>query len=139
VSNIPALYKAPPIDVTKALEVAGTINRQPFMIVVDAKSPYKTLAQLTEAMKKKGYKATYGVAVTTGTVMGEIYKARIGIKAVEVNYKTASDSLTISCPGAWTSPPRIRSTPCPCTAKANCAYWAYRPASGCRPIPTCRR
>ena len=93
VSNIPALYKNPPIDVTKALEVAGTINRQPFMIVVDAKSPHKTLAQLTEAMKKKGAKATYGAAATTGTVMAEIYKARTGIKAVEVNYKTANDSL----------------------------------------------
>jgi len=93
VSNIPALYKKPPIDVSRALEVVGTINRQPFMIAVDAKSPYKTLAQLTEAMKKKGDKATYGTSATTGTVMGEIYKARTGIKAVEVQYKTGSDSL----------------------------------------------
>ena len=93
VSNIPALYKTPPIDVTKALEVAATINRQPFMIVVAANSPYKTLAQLTAAMKKKGEKATYGVSATTGTVMAEIYKARTGIRAVEVNYKTAGDSL----------------------------------------------
>ena len=93
VSNIPALYKKPPIDVTRALEVVGTINRQPFMIAVDAKSPYKTLAQLTAALKKKGDKATYGASATTGTVMAEIYKARTGIKAVEVNYKTAGDSL----------------------------------------------
>jgi tripartite-type tricarboxylate transporter receptor subunit TctC len=93
ISNIPALYKKPPIDAAKAIEVAATINRQPFMIVVDVKSPYKTLIQLTEAMKKKGDKATYGVSATTGTVVGEIYKARTGIQAVEVNYKTASDSL----------------------------------------------
>ena len=93
VSNIPALYKKPPIDVSRALEVVGTINRQPFMIAVDAKSPYKTLAQLTAALKKKGDKATYGASATTGTVMAEIYKARTGIKAVEVNYKTAGDSL----------------------------------------------
>jgi tripartite-type tricarboxylate transporter receptor subunit TctC len=93
VSNIPALYKKPPIDVSKAVQVAATINRQPFMIVVDAKSPYKTLADLTEAMKKKGDKASYGVAATTGTVMAEIYKVKTGIKAIEVNYKTAPDSL----------------------------------------------
>ena len=93
VSNIPALYKKPPFDAAKALEVAATINRQPFMIVVDAKSPYKTLTQLTAAMKKKGAKATYGAAATTGTIMAEIYKARTGIQAVEVNYKTANDSL----------------------------------------------
>jgi tripartite-type tricarboxylate transporter receptor subunit TctC len=93
VSNIPALYKNPPIDATKALEVVATMNRQPFMIMVDAKSPYKTLSELTEAMKKKGDKASYGYAATTGQVVGEIYKARTGIKAVEVAYKTASDSL----------------------------------------------
>jgi tripartite-type tricarboxylate transporter receptor subunit TctC len=93
VANVPALYKKPPIDVSKTVQIAATINRQPFMIVVDTKSPYKTLAELTEAMKKKGDKASYGVAATTGTVMAEIYKARTGIRAVEVNYKTASDSL----------------------------------------------
>jgi tripartite-type tricarboxylate transporter receptor subunit TctC len=93
VANIPALYKKPPIDVSKTVQMAATINRQPFMIVVDPKTPYKTLADLTEAMKKKGDKASYGVAATTGTVMAEIYKARTGIRAVEVNYKTASDSL----------------------------------------------
>lgn len=93
VSNIPALYKKPPIDVSKAVQVAATINRQPFMIVVDAKGPYQTLAQLTEAMLKKGDKASYGAAATTGTVMAEIYKARTGVKAIEVNYKTAPDSL----------------------------------------------
>jgi tripartite-type tricarboxylate transporter receptor subunit TctC len=93
VANVPALYKNPPIDVAKTVQVAATINRQPFMIMVDAKSPFKTLAELTDAMKKKGDKASYGVAATTGTVMAEIYKARTGIQAVEVNYKTAPDSL----------------------------------------------
>ena len=93
VSNIPALYAKPPFDARKALEVAATINRQPFMILVDAKSPYKTLAELTDAMKKKGDKASYATAATTGKVMGEIYKARTGITAVEVEYKTAPDSI----------------------------------------------
>jgi tripartite-type tricarboxylate transporter receptor subunit TctC len=92
-ANIPAMYKNPPIDVSKTVQMAATINRQPFMIMVDAKSPYKTLKDLTEAMLKKGDKASYGVAATTGVVMAEIYKAKTGIKAVEVNYKTASDSL----------------------------------------------
>lgn len=93
VSNIPALYAKPPFDARKALEVAATINRQPFMILVDAKSPYKTLDDLTAAMKKKGDKASYATAATTGKVMGEIYKARTGITAVEVEYKTAPDSI----------------------------------------------
>jgi len=93
VANVPALYKNPPIDVSKTVQIAATINRQPFMIMVDAKSPIKSIAELTDAMKKKGDKASYGVAATTGTVMAEIYKARTGIQAFEVNYKTATDSL----------------------------------------------
>ena len=87
------LVKNPPVDVGKAIEIAATINRQPFMLVVDAKSPYKTVAELTAAMKAKGDKATYASAAPTGTIMGEIYKNATGVKAVEVVYKTAPDSL----------------------------------------------
>jgi tripartite-type tricarboxylate transporter receptor subunit TctC len=87
------LFKKPPIDAAKAFQIAASINRQPFMLVVDAKSPHKTVAELTEAMRKKGDKATYASAAPTGTIMGEIYKDVTGVKAVEVNYKTAPDSL----------------------------------------------
>ena len=95
------LFKRPPFaDAGKAIQIAGTINRQPFMLVVDAKSPYKTTAELTEAMKKKGDKATYASAAPTGTVMGELYKVATGVKAVEVNYKNAVDSLNDQLSGA---------------------------------------
>jgi tripartite-type tricarboxylate transporter receptor subunit TctC len=88
-----SLFKNPPVDVGKTIQIAGTINRQPFMLVVDAKSPYKTVADLTAAMKKKGDKASYATAAPTGIIMGELYKNATGIQAVEVNYKTAPDSL----------------------------------------------
>jgi tripartite-type tricarboxylate transporter receptor subunit TctC len=88
-----SLFKKPPVDVVRDIRVAATINRQPFMVVVDAKSPYKTLAELTEAMKKKGDKASYAYAAPTGRIMGEIYKDKTGIKALEINYRTAPDSL----------------------------------------------
>jgi tripartite-type tricarboxylate transporter receptor subunit TctC len=87
------LFRHPPVDVAKALRVVATINRQPWMLVVDAKSPYKTVAELTAAMKQKGDKASFATAAPTGRVMGEIYKNATGITAVEVNYKTAPDSL----------------------------------------------
>jgi len=96
-----SLFKKPPFpDAGKAIQVAATINRQPFMLVVDAKSPYKSVAELTEAMKKKGDKATYATAAPTGTVMGELYKVATGVKAVEVNYKNAIDSLNDQLSGA---------------------------------------
>lgn len=88
-----SLFKNPPVDVGKTIQVAATINRQPFMLVVDAKSPYKTVADLTAAMKKKGENASYATAAPTGRIMGEIYKNVMGLKAVEVNYRSAPDSL----------------------------------------------
>jgi tripartite-type tricarboxylate transporter receptor subunit TctC len=88
-----SLFKNPPVDVGKTIQIAATINRQPFMLVVDAKSPYKTVAELTAAMKAKGDKASYATAAPNGIIMGELYKAATGIQAIEVNYKSAPDSL----------------------------------------------
>jgi tripartite-type tricarboxylate transporter receptor subunit TctC len=87
------LFKNPPIDAGKDLQVVATINQQPFMVMVAANSPYKTLGELTEAMKKKGDQANYAQSNTTGKVMGELYRRATGIKAVEVAYRTANDSL----------------------------------------------
>jgi tripartite-type tricarboxylate transporter receptor subunit TctC len=88
-----SLFKKPPVDVVRDIRVAATINRQPFMLVVDAKSPYKTVAELTEAMKKKGDKASFATAANPGRIMGAIYKNATGIEAVEVQYRSAPDSL----------------------------------------------
>lgn len=87
------LVKNPPVDVAKTIEVAATINRQPHMLLVDEKSPYKTLAELTAAMKAKGDKASYATASPISTIMGEIYKNSTGVAAVEVPYKIAPDSI----------------------------------------------
>jgi len=95
------LYKKPPFpDAGSALQVVATINRQAFMLAVDGKSPYKTLAELTTAMKAKGDKASYFTVSHTGTVMGELYKAATGVKAVEVGYKSANDALNDLASGA---------------------------------------
>jgi tripartite-type tricarboxylate transporter receptor subunit TctC len=87
------LLKNPPVDVLKSFQIAATINRQAFMMVVDAKGPYKTVADITAAMKAKGDKASYATAAPSGIVMGEMYKAITGVKAVQVLYKDAVGSL----------------------------------------------
>ena len=88
-----SLFKKPPVDVVRDIRVVATINRQPFMLVVDAKSPYKTVAELTEAMKKKGDRASYAHAAPTGRIMGELYRNAYGLKAVDISYRSAPDSL----------------------------------------------
>jgi tripartite-type tricarboxylate transporter receptor subunit TctC len=87
------LFKAPPIDAARDLQIAAGVNKQPFMVVVAASSPYQTLPDLTAAMLAKGEKASYAQSNTSGKVMGELYKQATGIKAVEVPYRTATDSL----------------------------------------------
>src|SRR3954468_4151423 len=68
------LYKVTPVTI-ESFQIAATINRQAFMIVVDAKSPYQTLPQLTEAMKKKGKEASYASGAPSSIVLGELYKS----------------------------------------------------------------
>jgi len=88
-----ALFKNPPVDPGKTLDAIATTSNLAFMLMVDANSPYKTVAELTEAMKKKGDKATYAVAANPGIIMGAIYKEKTGVSAVEVLYKSAPDSI----------------------------------------------
>jgi tripartite-type tricarboxylate transporter receptor subunit TctC len=87
------LFKKPPVDVAKELRAVAGINRQPFMLTVDAKSPFKTVAELTEAVKKKGEATTYGVSANPGRIMGALYKDKTGIVATEVVYRSSPDSL----------------------------------------------
>jgi tripartite-type tricarboxylate transporter receptor subunit TctC len=88
-----ALFKNPPVDVGKTIRAVATTSNLAFMLMVDAKSPYKTVAELTEAMKKKGAKASYAVAANPGIIMAALYKKATGVEAVEVLYKNAPDSL----------------------------------------------
>jgi tripartite-type tricarboxylate transporter receptor subunit TctC len=88
------LFKKPPVDVGKELRVAATTSNLAFMLVVDAKSPYKTVAELTEAVKKKGKAANYAVAANPGRIMGAIYKDKAGLEATEVIYRSAPESLS---------------------------------------------
>ena len=123
------LFKKPPVDAGKAIQIAASINRQPFMLVVDAKSPYKTVADLTAAMKPKGEKATYAYAAPTGNIMGEIYKNVTGIKAVEVAYKTAPDSLNECSAASSTTACTIRCSRSPSSARDGCAFSAVSTAT----------
>ncbi len=94
------LFKKPPLDPVKDIQVAATLNIQPFMVMVAANSPHKNLRELTEAMKAKGEKASYAESNTVGKVMGELYKVATGVTAVDVPYRTANDTLNDFASGA---------------------------------------
>lgn len=86
------MYKKPPIESVNAFRIVATLNRMAFMLVVEANKPWKTVADLTAAMKAKGEKATYATSTPTSIVMGALYKEAAGLQAVDVNYRTSTDA-----------------------------------------------
>jgi len=95
-----SLFKSPPVDVATAIQVAATLNKQPYMLAVDVKKPWKTVAELTAAMKEKKEKASFGTSNPPGKVMALAYKSAAGLEAVEVPYRTSFDTANDLASGA---------------------------------------
>jgi tripartite-type tricarboxylate transporter receptor subunit TctC len=95
-----ALLKNPPFDVGKAIQVIGTINRQPTMFVVSTNKPWKSVAEVTAYARERKDKASYATTNPVGKVMGALYKEQLGLQAVEVTYRTGVDSLNDLASGA---------------------------------------
>jgi len=94
------LFKNPPVDVSKAVELVATLSRQPVMLVVGPNSPAKTLPELTALIKAKGDKAAYGTAFPSARVAGAMYKKLANINATEVQYRTSKDWVNDLTSGA---------------------------------------
>jgi len=94
------LFKNPSVDAGKAIQIAATINKQPTLIAVVASAPYKDVRELTAAMKQKGDKASYASSNPVAKVMGELYKQKAGLDAVEVTYRSSQDALNDLASGA---------------------------------------
>ncbi len=87
------LFKKPSVDAGKAFRIVATINNATMMIGVRADGPWKSVADLTVAMKGKGDKASYAFANPTSRVLGAMYKEKAGLQAIEVGYRTGADYL----------------------------------------------
>ncbi|MFZ1106438.1 MAG: tripartite tricarboxylate transporter substrate binding protein [Hyphomicrobiaceae bacterium] len=87
------LFKKPPVDVGKALRAVATTSNLAFILTVGASSPYKTVPELTAAMKQKGSTANYATTANPGRIMGALYRQKAGLTATEVQYRTGPDSL----------------------------------------------
>ena len=87
-----SLFRKPPVDVVRDIRVVATINRQPFMLVVDAKSPYNTVAEY-RGDETEGRQGELRLCGAHGRIMGELYRNAHGLKAVDISYRSAPDSL----------------------------------------------
>jgi tripartite-type tricarboxylate transporter receptor subunit TctC len=87
------LFKKPPVDVLKEIQVVAAINKQPFMLTVGAKSQWKTMDELVKSLREKGDKASYASTNPTSRVSGAWFKKALDLKTVEVPYRTGADTL----------------------------------------------
>ena len=86
-------FKQLPYDPIKDFTPVATLQKSYFILMVRADAPWKNVAELTEAMKKKGDKASYGYGSPPALASAELYKARAGLQAVGIPYKTSMASL----------------------------------------------
>jgi tripartite-type tricarboxylate transporter receptor subunit TctC len=87
------LWEKPPVNGVTDIEYITTINRQTFFIVVDAKSPHKSVADLTAHMKAKNGKGSYGTTAINGVVLGALYKDLAKIDITDVAYRTMEPAV----------------------------------------------
>ncbi len=86
-------FKKLPYDPIKDFTPVATLQKSYFILMVRAEAPWKSVAELTAAMKAKGDKASYGYGAPPALASAEFYKARAGLKAVGIPYKTSMASL----------------------------------------------
>jgi len=87
------LFKKPPVDPRKDFIYVSPLVSQGFILTVPADAPYKTVAELTAAMKAKGDKASYPTTNNPALILGEAYKKAAGLNSVQVGYKTSADFI----------------------------------------------
>lgn len=91
----PALKKDPGYDLEKDFTAVGAIVRLPFLMVVPASSPDRTLGDFVARAKKDGQKMSYGTG-GTGTpahIAGAIFLQQAGIDLLHVPYKGNAGAL----------------------------------------------
>jgi tripartite-type tricarboxylate transporter receptor subunit TctC len=92
-ASSPSLFKKLNYDPINDFEHVTTLAKIAFMLIVEPKSPHKTVADLTAHLKARGDKASYGSAANTGLVAAELYKAAFGLPTVEVKYRAIAEAL----------------------------------------------
>jgi tripartite-type tricarboxylate transporter receptor subunit TctC len=92
----PALYAKMPYDAQKDFVPVALVASQPVVLVVNAASRFKTLAELVAAAKDKPGMLTMASAGngTVGHLTGEVFSKLAGIKANHIPYKGAGPAAT---------------------------------------------
>jgi tripartite-type tricarboxylate transporter receptor subunit TctC len=89
----PALYDKLPYDPVNDFEPITRMGTSPFVLLVDAKSPIKSAAELTAGLKATPGKNNFGAGALPARVASELYKMEAGVEAVYVGYKSNPQAI----------------------------------------------
>ncbi len=87
------LFRKLPFDPVKDFTPVTTVAKLSFALAVNASSPYQSIAELRDALRKKPGEGSYGTGSNTGQVAAEMFKAMSGLKTQNVNYKVTGEAL----------------------------------------------
>jgi len=91
--SAPYMFKSLPFDSAKDFAAVTTIASLSFVLLVDAASPIKSIAELVTHLKTKPA-SFYGATSNTGVIAAELFKTAAGVKTTYVPYKQNVQALT---------------------------------------------
>jgi tripartite-type tricarboxylate transporter receptor subunit TctC len=93
------MFKELRFDPDRDFTPVTTLAKLSFAIAVDAKSPARSIADLTAELKKKPGHGSYATGSNTGQVTGELYKEMAGLNTTYVPYKETMSALSDTISG----------------------------------------
>jgi tripartite-type tricarboxylate transporter receptor subunit TctC len=84
----PALYDKLPYDPVTDFEPITRFGVSPFVVLVRADSPVKSLSELTALMKAEPGKHNFGAGSLPARIASELYRQLAGLDVVHVGYKS---------------------------------------------------
>lgn len=88
------LYKSFDVDPLKDFTPLALIVENPFVLLVSANSPFKSVKDLIAAAKAAPGKLTYGSPTGSALLCMELLKSLTGVDVVKVPYKASPQALT---------------------------------------------
>jgi tripartite-type tricarboxylate transporter receptor subunit TctC len=99
----PAVYEKLSYDTTRDFKPVSELGSFPLILIVNSKSPFKSLADLVAYAKANPAKANYSSSSAAFQLATELFKQKTGVPMQMIPYKGANDSVTAVISGEVTA------------------------------------
>jgi tripartite-type tricarboxylate transporter receptor subunit TctC len=99
----PAVYEKLSYDTVRDFKPVSELGSFPLILIVNSKSPFKSLADLVAYAKANPDKANYSSSSAAFQLATELFKQKTGVPMQMIPYKGANDSVTAVISGEVTA------------------------------------